>query len=362
MSKIYKAFKYIALGTVIFTVFFTLGAGLTTLWHNKDIAKVDNPEDPLAGAKRTNILILGVDARQGETHSRSDTMILASIDPELKKAAFISIPRDTRVNLPQESNTKICTANFFGGPELATKKVEEILDIKIDYYITMDFNGFSSIIDTLGGVNIDVKERMYKPSEGIDLMPGQQELNGKDALAFVRYRDYMMGDIDRTSHQQVFLKALAKEALSPLNIVKIPKLAKQLDEYTDTNMKVADMVKMALWAPSFSADSVITQTLPGYFYDERDSRGNLLNSFWIADKNIANNLLDSLFAGKTVATLVEVSPEKATKIVKYYNDEDSSKKNNATDNDDSTSKKSDQQIAEEKKWERSRLPSPGHGV
>jgi len=323
MSIFIKALKYAVISAAVFAICFTGGAYLTSWYFDSLAVARVNPEEEEVNVtddegKRTNILVLGVDARPGDTHARSDTMILASIDPELKKAVLVSVPRDTKVNINGDSN-KICTANYYGGPELAVAKVEELMGIQIDNYVEVDFNGFASIIDTLGGVTLEVEQRMYKPSEGIDLQPGVQRLDGKGALAYVRYRDYVMGDIDRTAKQQKFLKALAGEVLQAKNIVKLPRLVNQLGDYVDTDLKISDMLRLASWAPRFSQESIITQTLPGYFYDEKDNLGTLLNSYWIADSKQARTLLDDLFAGKTVTALVSMPAEATSKVVKYYN-------------------------------------------
>ena len=188
---------------------------------------------------------------------------------------------------------------------MAMKTVEELLGEKIDYYVEIDFKGFEKIVDTLGGVTLNVERRMYKPSEGIDLHPGVQKLNGLDALAFVRFRDYVMGDIERTAHQQTFLKALAGEVLKPKTIVKLPALIREANLCVDTNLRLSTMLKMASWAPGFNSKSIISQTLPGSFLDERDSQGNLLQSFWLADSDQKGKLLDQMFQGQTVAVVMD---------------------------------------------------------
>lgn len=293
---------------LIFGICFGIGSGLTSLIVNHMAEADEQPQEveeeilERQDGERTNILVLGVDARPGETTSRSDTMILVSVDPKLNKAAVVSIPRDTKVTI-KGATEKICAANVLGGPELAVSTVEDLMGIKIDYWVEMDFNGFKKIVDTLGGVTITVPQRMYKPSEGIDLQPGTKKLNGSEALAFVRFRDYNMGDIDRTSMQQEFIKALAKEVLQPKTLPKLPKLIKDLNQYVETNMKVTDMLRIASWAPGFSTESIIAQTLPGSFYDEVDENGYLLNSYWQVDKKQIANLLDNMFEGKTVAVV-----------------------------------------------------------
>ncbi|HRW12059.1 MAG TPA: LCP family protein [Syntrophomonas sp.] len=351
MSKLKLLLKLVLVFSLVFMLSFGLGASL----HNLLLADDDPTEEQeptVIDGERTNILLLGTDARPGETHTRTDTIILASIDPELNKMALVSIPRDTRVTI-KGSTDKINSANAVGGPELVADKVEEIVGEKIDYYVEMDFAGFKKIIDTIGGVDINVDQRMYKPSEDIDLQPGQQRLKGSQALAFVRFRDYALGDIERTEHQQIFLKALGDELLQAKNIVKLPALVKVVKQNIDTNLGMTDMLKMASWAPGFSSDSIIAQTLPGYFWDQRDEYGNLTMSYWVADQDKTEDLLEKMLAGQTVA-VVSDSP------VAYNPGNQSSVKDKNKDKDDSESEA--EQTIEELNWERSRLPSAGHGV
>jgi len=217
---------------------------------------------------------------------------------------------------------------------------------KIDYYIEIDFEGFKKIIDTLGGVTINVDQRMYKPSENIDLQPGLQKLNGSDALAFVRFRGYVTGDIERTAHQQEFIKALGKELLKPSTIVKLPSLIREARANVKTNLGLTDMLKMASWAPGFSNDSIIAQTLPGTFYDQRNSQGILTASYWIADKKQASTLLDKMLSGQTVAVVSGTT---------------STSTNSGTTASTMTKAQTQAEI-DKANLERSKLPSAGHGV
>jgi len=349
MSKMKTFFRFMIVAGIVFGISFGVGASLQAflLGRFTDQTQTDDKAAPqIADDERCNILLLGVDARPGEEkQTRTDTMILASIDPKLNKAAFVSIPRDTKIEI-NGSIEKINSANTFGGPDLAVEKVAELMDENIDYYVEMDFNGFAKIIDALGGVNINVDQRMYKPSEDIDLRKGQQLLNGKQALGFVRFRDYAMGDIGRTEHQQIFLKALAKEIMKPKNIAKLPLLVREANRNIDTNLRLSDMFKMASWAPGFNSNSIIAQTLPGYFWDRRDAYGNLTQSYWVADKQKTNGLLEKMLAGKTVSVVSQAPPS------------DNSSSQTVADNSDSQSVAKNDEL----NWERSRLPSNGHGV
>ncbi len=332
--------KYTAGAVLIFLLFFTMGSAISTYVLTNNTEDENTDEDTVLveqDGERTNILVLGVDARPGDENSRSDTMLLVSIDPQLDKAAVISIPRDTRVDVPGSPLDKICTANYAGGPEYAVKIVEDFMNINIDYYVEADFNGFKSVIDTIGGVTINVPQRMYKPSEGIDLYPGTQKLDGYQALAFVRYRGYEFGDIERTSYQQEFLIAVADELLQPKTITKIPALLKEVRSYVKTDIGLSDMLRIASWTPGFTSSSIITQTLPGYFYDVYNDEGVMEQSYWVADQEEAAHVLDNLFEGKTLA-VIQTSPYPV--YVPPQNDEAEADINT----------------------ERSKLPSPGHLV
>lgn len=345
MSKIKVFFKFMMVAGLVFGISFGIGASLQSLLlgHFND-PQVADEDRQIEEGERTNILLLGVDARPGETKSRADTMILASIDPQLNSVALVSIPRDTRIDIEGSSVDKINGANVVGGPDLAAEKVSELLGENVDYYVEMDFKGFAAIVDAIGGVNINVDQRMYKPSEGIDLKKGQQLLDGEQALGFVRYRDYVMGDIERTQHQQAFLKALGKEILKPKNLVKLPSLVRAANRNIETNLKLTDMLKMASWAPGFNSSSITAQTLPGYFLDKRDAYGNLIQSYWIADQEKTDGLLEKLLAGKTVAVFSTAPSGGSTQ----------------TEGGWSTSGSESIAQNDEENWERSRLPSAGH--
>lgn len=155
-----------------------------------------------------NILFLGADKREGEDISRSDTIIVGSFDFNTGEVRLLSIPRDTRVPIPGYGEDKINHAYAYGGKELVDETIEEFYGITVDRVVEIDFETFKDAVDKVGGVTIEVDEEMYKPSENIDLQPGLQVLDGYNALAFVRYRDYVNGDIGRVEHQQKFLQAL----------------------------------------------------------------------------------------------------------------------------------------------------------
>lgn len=265
-----------------------------------------DPSLPESG--RLNVLLLGIDARQGETMARTDTMILASVDQKSKQVALLSIPRDTRVNIPGYGMDKINSASVYGGPELSTKVVSQLLGTQIKYYVLVNFSGFKDIVDALGGVTLDVEQNMYHWDDTdnyayeINLKKGVQRLDGDKSLQYVRYREYPMGDIDRTKYQQKFLVALGKEMLQPGTIPKLPKLVTEINRYVKTNLNATDLYKLASASKNLGDGNFIAQTLPGRPLDINGG------SYWGVDPAEAKQVLAKLFKGETETNVVLTTP------------------------------------------------------
>jgi len=220
---------------------------------------------PAVAAERVMpVLLLGVDRREPQEPSRADTIIVAFLDRKEKKVRLLSIPRDTYTFVPGRSHKdKINLSHALGGPEATAEAVSDLLGIDVKYYVETDFEGFEEIIDTLGGVTIEVQQRMYYPAEGINLYPGVQRLNGYDALAFVRFRGYPLGDIDRIKQQQRFFSALADEALHWRNLWRIPDLVRALKDAVKTNLGVSEMIELAKLFRNIDSSQVEGYILPG---------------------------------------------------------------------------------------------------
>ena len=167
---------------------------------------------------KVNILIVGSDIRPEDKNSRSDTLIVGSFDFEEGIVNLLSIPRDIRIPIFGYGKDKINHAYAYGGLALTKKTVEDFLEIKIDRTIEINFDSFKNVIDKIGGVCIDVEQNMYHPEEGINLLAGQQILNGVDSLAYVRFRGTSTGDLGRVERQQKFLKALAFGVKNKANV------------------------------------------------------------------------------------------------------------------------------------------------
>lgn len=222
-------------------------------FYNVQPTETKVPQPPKwEGTERVNILLMGVDARglkKGEI-PRSDTMLVASLDPVSKKGYLFSILRDTYAEIPDYGSDRINTA-ITHGPNTAMQAVSDLLGIPIQYYVYTDFQGFIELVDAVGGVDFYVEKDMHYTSKAdnheydIDLKQGQQHLDGETALQYVRFRHDAMSDYTRTERQRNFLNAVADKMKTTTSIMKLPAILEKINPYIDTNLSVQDMWKLA---------------------------------------------------------------------------------------------------------------------
>jgi len=280
--------KYIAL--IIFLVIF--GVAIPFLW-NEELSQISS-SGPFKDNK-VNILAVGYDSDINGA-ARADTIILISLNVDTNQAAVVFLPRDTYVDSQKRNFTKLNSSHVYGGIKLTQKTVEEILNINVDYYLETDFRGFEKIIDQLGGVNIEVAHNLnYVDKAGglyINIPAGEQTLNGKEALQYVRYRD-LRGDIGRIERQQKFINAVLKKALSPAIITKIPGIIKEVNNTVNTNIPVQDVTPFLNTAKNIDLNKIETQMLPG--------KAEYINgiSYWVPDNKEAEIMVDNLIRNKS---------------------------------------------------------------
>lgn len=212
---------------------------------------VDVPE--WEGKERVNILILGGDAREAQDKdlARSDSMMVASIDPITKEAHLFSVLRDTWTDIEGYGQGRINTAITLGGAPLAMKTIGDLLGLEIQYFVYTDFEGFKALVDSIGGVYYTVEKNMKytdnadKNRYDIDLKEGYQLLDGDKALQYVRFRHDAMSDYTRTERQRNFIMTVVKEMQSAKNLIRMKSILEDVSPYIDTNMEVSDMLKLA---------------------------------------------------------------------------------------------------------------------
>ena len=265
--------------------------------------------DPETGKtiKAFNVLLLGSDARPGEKLGRTDTIIAAQISEE--RIAMLSIPRDTRVQIPGRGYQKINAAAVYEGPELTAELVSDLIGQPVDKYMMVRWEGFVDSIDTLGGVDVHVAKDFSAyafdgDKQKIHFREGIQHLNGREALAFVRYRSEAQGDIFRVGQQLELMKALVEQCKQPSTLLKLPLIVPDLYKNVETNMKLKELVALAKAGMNFKDSSVLTQTLPGYFLNIDGI------SYWGVDPEQARRVAyDLFFNGQTTSKVVQATPE-----------------------------------------------------
>ncbi len=210
-----------------------------------------------------NVMILGLDSR--DRTMRADTIMLLVLNRATNEINIVSIPRDMRVNLPGRGPDKINHAYAFGEVALTRDALEDFLDVKIDHYMTTDFDGFKNIVDIMGGIELEVDQRMryYGIDVTIELDPGLQVLDGNKALQYVRYRSDGRGDLGRVERQQKFVKTFIQEILTFKNILKIPRLLPELAENIKTDLELNQAIMLANKLKNIEFDKINTTTLPG---------------------------------------------------------------------------------------------------
>jgi len=219
-----------------------------------------------------NILLLGVDSSEERESMkmgyRSDSIIVASVDLDKKEIKMLSIPRDTYTKVPgSKSKDKINHAMAFGGGpkkkgnQYAVEAVEGLLGIDIHYYITVDMDAVKTVVDSIGGVVIDV-ERDMGSSEKV-LEKGERRLNGEEALIYIRNRDTPEGDFARIGQQQRFLLALFEQVKDNGKLSDIIPLYLKLKDKIYTDLKIEQIGALALLLKDISLEDIKTFTLKG---------------------------------------------------------------------------------------------------
>lgn len=246
---------------------------------------------------KQNILLLGVDSNGSHTDpwkgTRSDTIVLLNIDPKTHSVNAISIPRDSKVYLPGDNGVqKINAAHALGGVRLVKQTVEETLGVRVDRYIVVSDEAVRRLVDAVGGVPIYVEKNMnyndYSGNLHVNLKKGDNVLDGKNAVAYLRFRHDALGDIGRTQRQQWFLRGLLEKIQTPQAIAKIPEMLNVATTYVKTDLSLYEMSQYAAMAKSFDISKIEVATLPG----APNRKGS--TSYWILDPDKTQEVVNRL--------------------------------------------------------------------
>ena len=228
------------------------------------------------------ILVSGVDDHNGG----SDTNILVAVDAANDAIYGVSIPRDTKAIIDGDAH-KINYAYNSGGMSLMADVITEQLGLPVDFTVQVDLQGFVAIVDAIGGVEFDVPIDMHYEDPYQDLYihinKGLQRLSGEDALKVVRFREgYASQDLGRMNTQQAFLKAAAKQTLTPANLDKIDDFVKIFQSYVETDLTLGNLAWLGKEAIGMGSDAISFSTLPGewkspYIYLDQEAVLTLVN-------------------------------------------------------------------------------------
>lgn len=272
-----------------------------SLGDSEETGKVgeENNTSGLSLKERFTVLLVGMDNRPDEKFtSNTDSLIVASFDQKNKKMVLLSIPRDTQVLLPGKGKEKVNALARLGKGVASTKQyIQELIGTPIDGYVMTNFQGFKNIVDSLGGITINVEKNMYfdtgdTKDRYIDLKKGTQRLNGTQALQYARFRNDELADISRTSRQQDVLKAIVSEATATRNLPKIPFLIPKIYQSIETDLNMSQLWALSMALKNRDEYEVLNQTLPGKFSVEEGI------SYWKVEPKNSVGMLSKLFQGK----------------------------------------------------------------
>lgn len=268
---------------------------------------------PKEGRPETT-LIIGVD--RGSVGSekgpgRSDILMMVSVDDATKKAAVISIPRDTRVQIPgQKGYNKINAAHSYGGPKLTLETAAQFTGLDMNHFVEIDFEGFKQIVNAIGGVPMHIDVPIHDKYAG-DVPAGDVVLNGDQALALVRARYDVKavpeGDIDRVKNQRIFLQAMLSAVSHQRNPFKLMKLIDAASKNIKTDLTFMQMLSLGRKLQGAKGSNLEMTTVPG--------EPKLVSGTWyyIADMNKFKELIKTFETKTEVKTEEELSKDRSSK-------------------------------------------------
>ncbi|MCK4799525.1 LCP family protein [Candidatus Parcubacteria bacterium] len=255
---------------------------------------VFNPTKELKGEEdgRVNILFLGIGGEGHHGGELTDTIMIASIKPDEKEAALLSFPRDMYVQIPETNiNTKINAIKIFGdkstkknGIDLIKKVAQDISGLDIHYYVQLDFQGFTKVIDDLGGIDIYLETAINDPTypnfnRGYDpfyIEEGWHHLDGATALKVARSRHSKMGDFDRIQRQQIIIKSTKQkvfEKYTKFDIITFKNILDSLSDNMKTDIQIKELPRLYKVAKEIKNHKISAQTIDTKTYLNRTHVG-----------------------------------------------------------------------------------------
>jgi len=289
---------------LVFGIYSCTSVGLIKKMNYVETGSRTRDFSALSESYVTSVLLIGTDGRVSEDKGRSDTMILLSMNSHTKEITLTSFMRDCNVYIPNYGWDKLNSAYSYGGAELLMDTIENNFGVLIDDYISVDFISFSNIIDSVGGLVIEVSEEEAREinvilqSEVNELMGddplsdlleagGKLRLNGKQALSYARIRNVGNSDFDRTERQRNVMSMLLKK-LKSFNPAMLQKITQNVMPRVSTNVPTLDMYFLSLKLPLTVGYNTKQIQIPyeGTFYDDYTESGSVLQVDFDANYNV----------------------------------------------------------------------------
>lgn len=257
----YLAFKYYVYGQ-FYQPLPTIekGSSLDKIKTQHD-ASIFNPNGD-ASNRPYSVLLMGLDDDTTMNSGHTDALIVALVDPKNKKVSLLSIPRDSYVPVAGKDISDKITNVHNDGDNATIMTVEGLLNIKIDYYTKINFNGFQSLINTIGGVDINVEENMTFfdriTNQEFSLLKGEQHLNGIQALNYARFRYDAQGDFGRNLRQQQVIKSIIDDTLNIRNVTKISQILNDLGSNVKTDVDFDVLTKTLTEMGNLTSQNIYT--------------------------------------------------------------------------------------------------------
>lgn len=297
--------KKIAVGVLSVLLIGVLGAGAWLFMFMSDISNDLNNKhsdqeqldikEALVSANSFNepfyVLLLGSDSRDADdfTGSRTDTNILTRVDPVNKVVTMVSIPRDTKIDLPGYGTQKFNASHAFGGIPGVIREASKLCGVEISHYVEIGFDGVIDLVDSIGGVEVDVPYYINDADAWVEIQPGYQTLSGWDALGFARSRAYADGDFTRTSNQRILIQAIVDKVLN-FNMTQMERAIRSGAKIVDTDMSLIDIFSLALaFKDGFTMYSIMVPSTTGMIGDA---------SYVFCDYEGLANVMKAVEAGK----------------------------------------------------------------
>ena len=231
------------------------------------VSSPDSQEDELTLTGNISFLLIGED--NVEASRRSDTVAIVSLNISDRIIRVLSLPRDTRVDIPGHGFQKLNHAYAYGQQELLRATVDRLMGTRLNYYVAIDYDSFPKLVDLVGGVDLYVSKRLkYDDRRGklhIDIPAGLQHLDGEKALHFVRFRHDALGDIGRIQRQQQFLKALLNKMFEPSNLHRLSSITTEMSSIIQTDIPPSMLLQLAYFLKKLEDEKgrIFFSMLPG---------------------------------------------------------------------------------------------------